>query len=501
MATKRIVLVAPCKEGQVWKGRKSHFVWPPYNLACVAADTPEGVHIEIHDEAIKPLDMDDLASADLVGVTSLTANAVRAYAIVDELRARGTATILGGIHASFMPHEAVEHADSVCIGESEGVWEEICEDVKAGRTLKKYYKAPTLTNLQQLKPPRRDLLDTARYGIPFTTMATRGCVYNCSFCSTTRFMGGKFRTRPVEEVVREIEQHATNKPFIFLDDLLHAHKKYIRELLTAMIPLKKRWVAQTTINTADDPELLALTREAGGLGCLLGIESLNEANILDVKKGISNKVEKTAERIEVFHNAGLFVQGSFIFGLDGDTPDVFDQTVQFALQTKMGAANFAVLTPLPGTDVYTRLHEAGRITSYDWDKYDKLNVVYQPKGLTPAELQQGVIDAYRKVYSLKGIATRLWPRLNTLNGWFLTGYNLSYRRGIIKGWGVGGERAGMALRAPFERGPEAYPQQPAPIGSGAAAPGPINEIAPPTLPPKFDPVPTTSPVPAELLEA
>ncbi len=477
-------------------GRKSHFVWPPYNLACVAANTPEGIDIEIHDEAMKPLDMDDIAKADLVGVTALTANARRAHEIVDALRERGTQTILGGIHASFMPHEALEHADSVCIGESEGVWPQICEDVKAGRKLRKYYKAPTLTNLQALHPPRRDLLGSQGYGVPFTTMATRGCVYSCSFCSTTRFMGGKFRTRPIDEVIREIDEHAGSKPFIFLDDLFHAHRKYVRELLTAMIPLKKRWVCQTSINTADDPALLELTREAGGLACLLGIESLNAETLLDVKKGISNVVAQTATRIAAFHRAGLEVQGSFIFGLDGDISSVFDETVQFVFETKMGAANFAVLTPLPGTEVYTRLHHEGRITSYDWDKYDKLNVVYKPKGLTPTELQQGVMDSYRKVYSLKGIASRLWPRLNTINGWLLAGYNLSYRRGIRKGWGVGGERAGLALRAPFERGPDPFPQQPEPIGRA-----PMSEVADATVPPKFDPVPTTSPVPSELIEA
>ena len=492
---KRIVLVAPCKEGQVWRGRRSHFVWPPYNLACVAAETPPEIDVEIRDEAIEPLDFDDLARADLVGVTALTANAVRAYEIVDAMRERGTPTIMGGIHASFMPQEAVTHADSVCIGEAEGVWPSICDDVAHGRRLRKYYKNPALPSLDTLKPPRRDLLRREAYGVPFTTMATRGCVYSCSFCSTTRFMGGKFRVRPVADVIRDIETHATGRYFVFLDDLLHANKKYIRELLTALIPLKKKWVAQTTINTADDPEILELTREAGGMGCLLGIESLSPENIQDVKKGIPNKVELTAERVQRFHAAGIFVQGSFIFGLDGDREDVFDRTVQFALDAKLGAANFAVLTPLPGTEVYTRLHAEGRITSYDWSRYDKLNVVFQPKGLSPEALQQGVIDAYRRVYSWRGIATRLLPRLFSANGLILAGYNLAYRRGVRKGWGVGGERAGLAWRAPFEQGPE-------PFAPSTATPAPaLSEIAAATTPPAWDPVPTTDPVPAELLEA
>lgn len=479
---KRIILVAPCKEGQVWRGQKSHFVWPPYNLACVAACAPDTVEMVIRDEAIEPLDFDELAAADLVGVTSLTANAPQAYGIADRLRARGTKVILGGIHASFMPQEAIRHADSVCIGEAEGIFEQVCDDLVHERPLRRYYKAPRLALLDTLRPPRRDLLRSEAYGVPFTIMATRGCVYDCSFCSTTRFMGGKFRVRPVAEVAKEIA--ASPAPFfIFLDDLLHANKKYIRELLEAIAPLGKRWVAQTTINTAEDPELLRLTAKAGGAGCLLGIESLSPENIRDVKKGIPNKVELTADRIKVFHDAGLFVQGSFIFGLDGDTPDVFRRTVDFAFETKLEACNFAVLTPLPGTEVYTRLHAEGRITSYDWARYDKLNVVFEPRGMSAEVLQAGVVDAYREVYSLAGIWKRMpWFKRNSL---LLMLYNLAYRRGVTRGWGVGGERAGIAWRLPFKEAPEPTMSMSIPKrGEGPPAPA-------------FEPIPITAPAPAE----
>ncbi len=473
----RISLVAPCKEGQVWKGQRSHFVWSPYALTVVAAHTPRDIEVGIRDEAVETLDMDELAAADLVGITSLTANAPRAYQIADELRRRGTKVVLGGIHASFMPQEASTHADSVLIGEAEGVWEQVCEDLKARRPLRRYYKANGFHSLENLPRPRRDLLRPKAYGVPFTIMASRGCVYDCSFCSTTRFMGNKFRVRPVKEVIAELEGWP-GKFFIFLDDLLHAHRKYIRELLTAMIPLKKNFIAQTTINTADDPELLKLTAKAGGLGCLLGIESLSPENIRDVRKGISNKVEKYTERIKAFHDAGLMVQGSFIFGLDGDTPDVFRRTVDFAYEARLEACNFAVLTPLPGTDVYTRMHREGRITTYDWSLYDKLNVVFKPRGLTPEQLQEGVIGAYREVYSLRGIWRRL-PLFRRATPAALL-YNLAYRRGVYRGWGVGGERAGIAWRVPFRAAPLEGPEP------AAAAAGP----------PGFEPVAITDPVPA-----
>ncbi len=425
----KILLVAPCKEGQRWKGRKkSRFLWPPAALTLLASATPPGVDVRIADEATGPLPDD--GDWDLAGITALTASAPRAYAVADAFREKGVPVILGGIHASFRPGEAAEHADAVFVGEADDGWKDVIEDVRSGRGLKPRYEAQGYPDLAGRPFPRRDLLAKNAYGVINTVMASRGCPHNCAFCSTTRFMGPKLRTRPVEEVAREIAS-LNGRIVIFTDDNLLAHKRWARDLMEAIRPLKKRWVAQCSVEAARHPELLDAAKRAGGMGLLLGFESLSPENLKDVKKGV-NKVEDYLDAVRAFHDAGLFVQGSFIFGLDADTPDMVDRTVDFVFQARLEGANFSVLTPLPGTEVFNRLEKEGRIRTFDWSLYDKLNVVFEPRGFTPEALQEAVKSAYRRVYSLRGIFKRV-PLL-TRNGPLGWAYNLNYRRGVMRGW-------------------------------------------------------------------
>jgi len=422
----RILLVAPCKEGQRWKGaRGSRFLWPPSGLLHLAANTPAGNEVRLADEAIAPVPFEE--PWDLVGVSSITATAPRAYAIADEFRRRRVPVILGGIHASFLPDEAAAHADSVFVGEADVGWAEVVADA-AGRRLKPRYEAVDHPELAGRPWPRRDLLGKG-YGAA-TVMASRGCPHGCSFCSTTIFLGRRLRLRPPAEVAAEAAS-LHRRILVFTDDNLFANKEWALELTQALKPLGIRWVAQCSIDAARRTDLLHAARRAGCMGVLIGFESLSAANLRDVRKGV-NRVEDYLDAVRAFRGEGLLVQGSFIFGLDGDTREVFRETADFAFRAKLGAANFAVLTPLPGTEVFRRLKEEGRIVTFDWSLYDKLNVVFRPLHLTPEELKEGVKNAYREVFSLLGI----WRRVPLLrrNGILAWLYNLNYRRGVMRGW-------------------------------------------------------------------
>jgi radical SAM superfamily enzyme YgiQ (UPF0313 family) len=393
----------------------------------LAANTPPGFEVRIADEAAGPVPFDE--PWDLVGISSITATAPRAWAIAAEFRRRRVPVILGGIHASFRPDEAAEHADSVFVGEADDGWAEVLDDAASGRGLKPRYEAKDHPELAGRPFPRRDLLAKGVYGAA-TVMASRGCPHGCSFCSTTRFLGRKLRLRPPAEVAAEAAS-LPGRILVFTDDNLFADKEWALSLLEAVAPLRKRWVAQCSFEASRRPDLLAAARRAGCMGVLIGFESLSAENLRDVRKGV-NKAEDYLSGVQAFRDHGLLVQGSFIFGLDGDTRETFRETLDFVFRAKLGAANFAVLTPLPGTEVFRRLEEEGRIATTDWSLYDKLNVVFRPKHLTPEDLREGVKAAYREVFSLRGI----WRRVPLLhrNGILCWLYNLNYRRGVMKGW-------------------------------------------------------------------
>ncbi len=425
----KIALIAPCKEGQRWKRRRSRFVWPPSGLLILGSLAGDSHACRLFDEGVEDFNPASV-EADLAAISILTANAPRGYEIADRLRARGIPVIIGGIHASALPEEAGKHADSVFIGEAECGFRDVLEDMSGGRGLKPLYNPGRFCDPADIPIPRRDLLKPKAYGIPSTIMATRGCPYNCSFCSTTKFMGNRYRQRPVGHVVEELKSIG-NRWFIFLDDNLLAAKGYAHDLMSAIAPLGKRWVAQTSMNAARDTDLLKLASKAGCMGMLIGFESLSEENLGDVRKGV-NTASKFADAVRAFHEAGIFVQGSFIFGFDGDPPDIFSRTLEFVNSAPLEGANYSVLTPLPGTDLFKRLESEGRIKEKDWSKFDKLNVCFKPKNISPGDLMDSVKLMYRRTYSLSSIIRRLpWFRRQTPMALL---FNLGYRRAVRKGW-------------------------------------------------------------------
>jgi len=386
----------------------------------VAALTPPEFEVSLTDENVRAIDF--RKDPDLVGITALTATAQRAYDIADVFRARGVKVILGGIHPSFLPEEASQHADSVVIGEAEGVWPNLLEDFRANK-LQKVYRQPERPSLLGLPVPRRDLFAEGAYFVTNTLQTTRGCPYACAFCSVTSFFGRSYRCRPVEEVLREIDTFKDRKFIAFVDDNIVGNPRFAKELFRALVPYKIKWVAQASVTIAGDEELLRLAAASGCVDLLIGFESLSPANLASVGKR-TNVVEEYENIIRRVHSHGIAVHGFFIFGLDEDNEDVFKRTVRFAQKTRLETAQFDYLTPYPGTALRESLDKAGRIIARDWSKYG-YEVLYEPKLMSRETLLKGHTWAWREFYSLPSIWKRVGvARRNLAPLWAV---NLAYR--------------------------------------------------------------------------
>ena len=386
----------------------------------VAALTPPEFEVSLTDENVRAIDF--RKDPDLVGITALTATAQRAYDIADVFRARGVKVILGGIHPSFLPEEASQHADSVVIGEAEGVWPNLLEDFKANK-LQRIYRQPERPSLLGLPVPRRDLFAEGAYFVTNTLQTTRGCPYSCAFCSVTSFFGRSYRCRPVEEVLREIDTFKDRKFIAFVDDNIVGNPRFAKELFRALVPYKIKWAAQASVTIAGDEELLRLAAASGCVDLLIGFESLSPVNLASVGKR-TNVVDEYESIIRRVHSHGIAVHGFFIFGLDEDNEDVFKRTVRFAQKMRLETAGFDFLTPYPGTALRESLDKAGRIIARDWSKYG-YEVLYEPKLMSRETLLKGHDWAWREFYSLPSIWKRVGvARRNLAPLWAV---NLAYR--------------------------------------------------------------------------
>ena len=377
----KLRLIAPAVPGNKQKPKK--VLVPPLGLAMVAALTPPDVEVSLTDENIATIDFEE--ETDLVGVTVLTITAHRAYEIADTFRARGIKVVLGGIHASFLPDEAAQHADSVVIGEAEQTWPVLIADFKANLLQKKYEQAERMP-LNNLPVPRRDLFSKGTYLIRNTLAATRGCPYSCSFCSVFSFFGRTYRCRPVQDVISELETFNGSKYFFFVDDNIIGNPKFAKELFRALIPYKIKWFGHS-VTIAKDDELLELAAASGCIGLLIGFESISPANLQTVGKKINN-VDEYQTVINKIHSQGIGIHGFFITGLDDDKEDVFERTVRFAQRMKLESAGFAYPMPLPGTEFFNSLDKEGRIITKEWSRYAG-EIVFEPKLMSRQVLQTG----------------------------------------------------------------------------------------------------------------
>lgn len=380
-------------------GHEADFV-PPITGIHLAALTPARYRVRVVHQQVQAVDFH--TDADLIALSFFTGFATEAYRLADEFRRRGKRVVAGGPHVTFNAEEALEHVDSVVVGEAEPIWTELLDDAAAGRLRKRY--AGSSQPLGGLPTPRYDLL-ADRFFIPRVVQATRGCPFTCSFCTVPTINPG-FRTRPVAEVIQDISYNRfrhwwQRKVVWFWDDNLTAKRSYIRELLTAMVPLRKWWLTQASLDIGTDKELLDLMKRSGCIGIFFGIESFGAESLRDAHKP-QNKINTYKARIRELHQRGICVMAGFIAGFDGDTPASIRAMARQLYETGVDVPFLSVLTPYRGTPAYRRLAEEGRILAdRGWEFYNGYNVSFQPRGMSPEQLLEAHRALWREAFSLK----------------------------------------------------------------------------------------------------
>jgi radical SAM superfamily enzyme YgiQ (UPF0313 family) len=405
----RIVLISP--RGPLYRNRtgiwKKSLRYAPLTLTTLAALVPPELEAEVTlvDEGIS--EIDPAIEADLVGISAITGTAPRSYELAAQFRRRGVPVVLGGVHPTLMPDEAARHADAVVVGYAEETWPELLRDVAAGRMRGRYTQGPGL-NLAGLPAPRRDLLPAGRYVTMGTVEATRGCIHACEFCVVPAAWGRPLQ-KPVPDVIADITRltERYGRRLIFLDLNLIADLPYARELFRALAPLKLTWGGLATTTLAWDDELLDLAAGSGCRGILIGLESLNAESLAETNKAF-NLRQDYRHVVRRLHQRGIALMGCFVFGFDHDTTDTFRETAEFAIEAHIDLPRFAILTPFPGTPLFERLKAEGRILTEDWSLYDGQHVVFRPRRMSPQELLRGTEWAWKKTYSYRSIARRLW---------------------------------------------------------------------------------------------
>ncbi|MCI0546618.1 MAG: B12-binding domain-containing radical SAM protein [Candidatus Rokubacteria bacterium] len=397
---------------------------PLAGLLAVAGAIPrDRYEVVLTDENIETIDFD--LEADLVGISAMTCYVNRGYEIADAFRARGVPVVMGGVHPSFMPQEALRHADAVVIGEVELVLPRLLGDLERGE-MRGTYKSDRLHPMEHLPMPRYDLIKKHRYVNRTFVQTSRGCHQGCTFCAEPLMNGLKFRYRPVEEVVREVETCGSR--MISINDAdFFGTKERPKEVMRALRGRGIRWQAGVTSKLAQDDEMLELAAESGCSLLSIGFESITRSTLTSVHKHV-NRPETFAALVEKVHSYGIMVFGLFMFGFDGDDPSVFETTARFNIDADYDACAYSVLTPYPGTLTWYEMKKADRIVSYDWSKYDQSNVVFRPAKMTGDELRLGQNTAYETFYAPWSIARRfpLRGRRRRLE-WSI--YNLFMKRG------------------------------------------------------------------------
>ncbi len=437
-----------------------------------------GYEVKVFLEEIKGIDFDDVFDADLVGISSITSTAPRAYEMASLIRKAGIPVFMGGPHVSFMVEEALEHCDFVMRGEAE---ESIVPFVKAlesgegfddipglalrrGDEVLKNEMAPHSCDLDKYPFPDFSLISGNKKfkgDLSITPiMTSRGCPFGCNFCSVTAMFGRRYRFRSVENVIAELKQKKPGWVF-FYDDNFAANPKHTKELLSRMIEerITPKWSAQVRIDIAKDRELLDLMKRAGCTYVYIGLESINPKTLEAFNKG--QTPEEIEKAIKVIHSFGINIHGMFIFGADDDDPKTIRATVKFAKKNELESVQFMILTPLPGTPVFESMAKEGRLLSCDWGYYDAHHVVFEPKGMSVLQLQKLTFKAMMKFYSFRQILSRLnrfdiWTMIIRAHGWRMTRKSRANMRGFVKhlkelyrqaGCGISSASHGIQLRA------------------------------------------------------
>jgi radical SAM superfamily enzyme YgiQ (UPF0313 family) len=374
-----------------------HVLTPTLALTSIAGSTPAGWNIQYWDENLLQGPPPCELFPQVVGITVHLTFARRAYELADWYRSRGAKVVLGGLHVLSCPDEAAAHADALAIGEGVQLWPQILHDVAAGK-LQPVYHGSYRMPYRNDPPPRRKLLPRSSFLTTTSLIATRGCHNRCDFCYlSSAGLHMPYLVRDVEQIVNEFHDDA--QPYaVFVDNNLGSRPDYLRSLCRALRPLEKIWSAAITIDVTDDPSLVREMALAGCTGVFIGLESLSNDNLVAAHKKTS-RCEDYARRVRMLHENGIQVNGSFVLGFDHDRADVFAETVAWIEQNRLECATFHILTPYPGTPLFSKMQAEGRILHTDWSLYDTGHVVFRPALMSADQLAAGYAWCYERLFS------------------------------------------------------------------------------------------------------
>ncbi|MBX7185858.1 MAG: B12-binding domain-containing radical SAM protein [Vicinamibacteria bacterium] len=398
---RRVKLILPAlteATSPYWRPIK-YSLFPPLGLATLAAYLDPGLDIRIVDEHVETLGLDD--DPDLVVIQVYITNAWRAYRIADHYRARGSYVILGGLHVTSLPEEAARHADTIFLGPGEDTFPTFLKDL-AARAPHSRYSSPVRT-IEGIPPIRRDLIQRRLYLVPNSIVVSRGCPHHCTFCYKDAFFeGGRtYYTQRVDQALAEISR-LPGRHLYFLDDHLFGNPRFARDLFRGMRGMGRVFQGAATVDSILRDNTVEAAAAAGLRSLFVGFETLSESGLAGARKrqNLGRSYRDVVRRLD---DLGIMINGSFVFGFDSDDKDVFARTVEWAIESGITTATFHVLTPYPGTPLFSEMEAQGRITTRDWDLYDTRHVVYEPRLLAPADLKAGYDWAYREFYRWSSI--------------------------------------------------------------------------------------------------
>jgi radical SAM superfamily enzyme YgiQ (UPF0313 family) len=381
-----------------WRPIK-YSLFPPLGLATLAAYCSPDDEIDLRDEHVEELNLDD--NPDLVVIQVYITNAFRAYGLASHYRKKGAYICLGGLHVTSLPEEAAAHADSIFIGPGEDTFPEFLADFRR-KTPRRIYRNRD-RDISRIPPIRRDLIKRDRYLVPNSIVVSRGCPHHCDFCYKDAFFEGgrSFYTQQVDAALREIDR-LPGRHLYFLDDHLLGHQRFAASLFEGMKGMNRVFQGASTIDAILRGDLIECAAEAGMRSVFVGFETLSRNNLEQSNK-LQNIGRNYEQAIQRLHSLGIMINGSFVFGLDADDPDVFKRTVDWAVRNSLTTCTFHILTPYPGTRLFANMEAKGRILHRDWDRYDTRQVVYKTVGLSAEELKRGYDWAYKSFYSWSNI--------------------------------------------------------------------------------------------------
>ncbi|MGH9748987.1 MAG: B12-binding domain-containing radical SAM protein, partial [Candidatus Polarisedimenticolia bacterium] len=417
---RRILLISASHElpgGAV--ARVERYWTSALTLVHLAALTPPDFTVTLVDDFMRepPPDTD----ADLVGITAMGLQIGRAYRLADRYRARGKTVVMGGEWVSLNPDQALEHCDAIVQGEAEFAWPELLADHQRGGLRRRVYRSERLHDLAGLPRPdltrlplwRKELMREKvyrEYYFQFPLYVTRGCPFRCEYCCITAFHEGTYRTRPIGEVLGDLDaiRALGSRNVLFMDDNPVGDPRYAKELFRAMIPKGMRWCSQCTVQIADDPELLDLAARSGCTLLSIGFETIRQSNLAGIRKGWA-RAQDYARVIRELRRRGIQIVALIMIGLDDDDPADFDRTLEFLIRNKVPLAKFHLPIPYPGTPFHARMEKEGRILTRDWNRYHYGSAVIRPRRMTPEAAEARFWATYRDFFSLRSIARRFFP--------------------------------------------------------------------------------------------